>query len=217
MRVQVGKKQAELSGDELHARAAGFAEVLIDLGTGDGRFVYDFAGAHPDTLCVGVDAVGEAMRELSLKATRKPARGGRANALYVVAAVESLPPELRGLATRVTVNFPWGSLLRALVEPDAAVLAGVRALLRPGGRLTALINLSVLEDRPYAERLRLPDVTAEHVENILRPGWRAAGLDIDEWRELLPGDIPRTTWGQHLTRASGRKTALLSARAAASG
>src|SRR5205823_11623707 len=115
---------------------------------------------------------------------------------------ESLPPALRGLATQVTINFPWGSLLRGVVEPDAALLAGARTLLRGGGRLVALVNLSVIEDRPYAERLRLPEVTAEHVELALRPAYRAAGLEIEEWRELAPGDVPhRTTWGQHLTRA----------------
>jgi 16S rRNA (adenine(1408)-N(1))-methyltransferase len=209
MRLQVGKKQTEMPADELRARAAAFAAVHVDLGTGDGRFVNDLAGERPDTLCIGVDAVGEAMREQSHKTTRK---GGPANALYVVAAVEALPPELRGLATGVSINFPWGSLLRAVVEPDAEVLAGVRALLRDDGRLTALVNLSVLEDRPYAERLGLPELGAAHIEQVLRPAWRAAGLELDEHRELSDDEIPRTSWGRHLTRASHRKTALLSAR-----
>jgi len=214
MRVQIGKKTADLSRPGLEARAAGYAQVLIDVGTGDGRFPYAWAAEHPDTLCIGVDAVGDAMREVSHRATRKPARGGRENVLFAVAAVEALPPELTGLATQVTVNFPWGSLLRAIVEPQPRVLAGLRALLREGGRWIGLINMSVLEDRPYAERLGLPEVTDSHVKAVLGPAYRAAGLEITGWREVAPEEIPhRTTWGQHLTHASQRKTNLREARA----
>lgn len=212
--VQVGKTSRPCDRGELLALIGGRARVLVDVGTGDGRFVYRWAGAHPDTFCVGVDAAADRMREVSHRASRKPARGGRPNALYVVAAAPTLPRELDGLADTVSVNFPWGSLLAALARPDPAALAALRRLMKPGGELIALLNQSVFDDDAYAARLGLPPLTDARVDEVLRPAWLAAGLEIRASR-VLEGDLPhQTSWGQHLTLASGRRTRLIEATAA---
>ena len=49
------------------------------------------------------------------QARRKPARGGAPNALFIVAAAEALPEPLTGIADEITINYPWGSLLRIVV------------------------------------------------------------------------------------------------------
>ncbi|EYF04303.1 class I SAM-dependent methyltransferase [Chondromyces apiculatus] len=215
MRAQIGKTLVDLGPAELRARLEGHAHVLIDVGTGDGRFVYRWASANPDTLCIGIDAVGERMREVSHRASRKPARGGRPNALFIVASAQALPEELDGLADTLTINYPWSSLFTALVLPDPEVLAGLRRLVRPGAELVTLLNQSVLDDRPYAERLGLPPLTDERVEAELRPAYLAAGFELRENR-LLDGDAPhQTSWGQHLTLGSGRRTRLVTAQAVA--
>jgi 16S rRNA (adenine(1408)-N(1))-methyltransferase len=189
-----------------------YADVVVDLGTGDGKFVLREARARPDTLVVGVDALEEAMRESASRASRKPARGGVLNALFVAADATSPPAELAGRASLVTVNFPWGSLLRAVAEPRDEALREIVAMLRPGGRLVAYLNLSAAEDAAYAEKLELPSLDDEHIEQRLVPGWRAAGLEQVEWRRLGPGESPahRTSWGQRLVRGSGRETLLVS-------
>ncbi|WP_437596085.1 hypothetical protein [Sorangium sp. So ce590] len=137
----------------------------------------------------------------------------RPNALFVVASVQALPEELTGLAHTLTVNFPWASLLSALVLPEAPVIEALRRLVRPGGELIALLNQSVFDDRPYAARLGLPELSDAWVDDTLRPAYRAAGFEIRA-NELVEGDMPhQTSWGQHLTLASGRRTRLLTAEA----
>ncbi|AKT42034.1 class I SAM-dependent methyltransferase [Chondromyces crocatus] len=213
MRTQIGKNQLDIARDELLARLEGHSRVLVDVGTGDGRFVYRWASAHPETLCIGLDAVGERMREVSHRASRKPARGGRPNALFVVASAQALPEELTGLADLISINYPWSSLFSALVLPDPVVLAGLRRVARPGAELLLLLNQSVLDDRPYAERLGLPPLSEERIESELRPAYLAAGFTLLEHR-LLEGDAPhQTSWGQHLTLGSGRRTRLVTAQA----
>jgi 16S rRNA (adenine(1408)-N(1))-methyltransferase len=64
------------------------------------------AAAQPDRLVIGVDANAAGMAEAARRAAAKPSRGGLPNALFVVAAVEALPPELTGLAYLVTCHFP---------------------------------------------------------------------------------------------------------------
>jgi 16S rRNA (adenine(1408)-N(1))-methyltransferase len=79
---------------------------MIDLGTGDGRFVLAAAAAHPERLVVGIDASAAAMAEASRRAAANPRRGGLPNALFVVAGAEVLPPELDGSADWLTAWFP---------------------------------------------------------------------------------------------------------------
>ena len=45
-----------------------------------------------------VDAVAAAMADSSRRASRSVARGGQANAIFILAAVERLPVELTGFA-----------------------------------------------------------------------------------------------------------------------
>jgi 16S rRNA (adenine(1408)-N(1))-methyltransferase len=91
------------------------------------------------------------MAEASRRATRSARKGGPGNTLFVLAAAESLPCELEGLVDAITVHFPWGSLLRGLLEPEPRILAGVSRLLRPGGELSLLISLT---ERDHTAGLR---------------------------------------------------------------
>ena len=84
------------------------------------------------------------MRRLSWRAERKASRGGASNAVFVRAAVASLPRALTGIADEVTVNYPWGSLLRAIVAPDRAVLRRIAGVGRPGAALRVRVNESAL-------------------------------------------------------------------------
>src|SRR5262245_64561053 len=79
------------------------------------------------------------MAELSRRAARPERKGGRPNALFILAAAEALPAELTGLADAVEVRFPWGSLLRGVLGADEGVAAGVVGLLKPGGGLEMLL------------------------------------------------------------------------------
>ena len=187
-------------------------DVHVDLGTGDGKFVLRAARAEPDVLHIGVDALEEPMAESIRRASSKPARGGVPNARFMVADAMLPPASLRGRAGLVTVNYPWGSLLRAVAEPEPAGLAAIVGLLRPGGRLVAVLNASAAEDGAYAERLELPPLDGDHLREVVIPGWSDAGLVDLECHALAAGEDPpyRTSWGQRLVRGSGRETVVVS-------
>ena len=159
-----------------------------------------------------MDAVPDAMRQVSHKTTVKLQRGGVSNALFVWASVESLPPELQEIASEITINYPWGSLLHALVAPDLTILKGIARLARSGASLTILINISVFENHDYRQKLGLPELSLERAKTILVPRYRDVGIDV-RCVKILDQAVPnRTTWGQKLTRGSGsRRTLLLEA------
>jgi 16S rRNA (adenine(1408)-N(1))-methyltransferase len=97
------------------------------------------ARREPGALVIGIDASATAMAESSLRAARASRKGGLPNALFVVAAAERPPDELRATAAEVTVLFPWGSLLRGALAlengVDAATLTRCPRRNRPGPRL----------------------------------------------------------------------------------
>jgi 16S rRNA (adenine(1408)-N(1))-methyltransferase len=129
-----GKRCVAVDRARLLRQLDGYAEVTIDLGTGDGRYVRQIARDRPENFAIGVDACRENLREVSRRAPD--------NALYLIADALALPADLSGLATRITINFPWGSLLRGLLCGDAGLLTGLRTIARPSSGATLDVRLN---------------------------------------------------------------------------
>jgi 16S rRNA (adenine(1408)-N(1))-methyltransferase len=208
LRVGRGKESFPLADDEFESLASDYEDVVIDLGTGDGRFVLRTARERPQSLVIGIDPVQDAMADVARRSSAKPSRGGVPNALFLVASAEALPTVLSSKASLVSVNYPWGSLLRTLVLPDPEGMRALVGLLQPGGRLIALLNASVTDDRDYGERLGLPPLEDAHLDERLVPGWQESGLEAVSWHRLEPDEEPshHTTWGRRLVRGSNRST-----------
>ena len=123
-------------------------------------------------LFVGVDAIADNLRDASRRASP--------NSLFGRLALEDAPGELSGLADRLTVLFPWGSLLRALSLPDGDGLSRLRAICRPGAEVRFLFELD--SDPRVLER------------RYLEAGFALAGrrISVEEARALP------TTWAKKL-------------------
>ena len=115
--------------------------VAIDLGTGDGRFVYQSACLNPGRFYIGIDASPQPLEKISEKTFRKPTKGGLPNVMFVQAAAEALPPELDGVADEVHIHFPWASLLRAVATGDPVVLENLRRICAPGALVEIVLGL----------------------------------------------------------------------------
>jgi 16S rRNA (adenine(1408)-N(1))-methyltransferase len=186
--------------------------VIVDLGTGDGRAALAAAGSDPTALVLAIDADAASMADASRRAARAPARGGRPNALFVVAAAERLPPELTGLADEVRILFPWGSLLRGVLGREPAVAVGIAALLAPGGAVSAVVSIAA---RDRIDGLTAIDAGAldDIAKRLAGDGLRIAGArpatpeevraTHSSWgRRLLAGDPTRPIWCLRLGAAT---------------
>jgi 16S rRNA (adenine(1408)-N(1))-methyltransferase len=190
--------------------------VIIDLGTGDGSFVYQSAQRHPERFYIGIDAQAGALEKISEKIQRKPEKGGLPNVLFIQAAVESLPAELDGVADEVHVHFPWGSLLRGVAAGDSTVLQNLRRICAPGAWLEVVIALDTKRDHAEIARLRLDPLTPEYLDDVLIPRYRAASFEVLEHGVLPPSERPQlhTTWARRLRDSANRSMTFLIARAA---
>jgi 16S rRNA (adenine(1408)-N(1))-methyltransferase len=193
--------------------------VIIDVGTGDGLFVYQSARQNPEKFFIGVDANPRPLEKVSERIHRKPAKGGLPNALFVQAAVEDLPSELDGVADEVLVHFPWGSLLRATATGDQEVLTNLRQICSPGALLKVVIGLDPDRDRSEVERLGLPPTSLSYIDSALVPRYREADFEVLE-RGLLPAsdwEKLQTSWAKRLRGRSNRSVFYIIARVCAVG
>jgi 16S rRNA (adenine(1408)-N(1))-methyltransferase len=189
--------------------------VIVDIGTGDGRFVYQSARQNPNKFYIGIDPNVRPLEKISEKIHRKPSKGGSPNVLFVQAAVEDLPPELDGVANEVHVHFPWGSLLRAFAVGDVDVLRNVRRICAPEALLEVVLGIDPARDKSEIARLGLPALTDDYVANQLVGRYRSASFEIFEhgamsaaqWAEL------ETSWARRLQKNDNRSVVYLIARA----
>jgi len=180
---------------------------VIDIGTGDGRFVSAMASRHPDKFFIGVDANVKPLEKPSMKATRKPAKGGLKNALFVQAAVEDLPAEFDGVADEIHIHFPWGSLLGAVATGDAPVLNSIRRIASHDCTLEIVFGIDQKRDRSELERLKIPEITPIYLHSYLIPKYFDAGF-----RYVRAGRISRdeasmigTSWSKRLSQNDERE------------
>ena len=141
------------------------------------------------------------MADASRRAARRRDKGGLPNARFVVAAAEALPPELGGRVDQLTIQFPWGSLLRGTLALDDAVATGIARLLAEGASATALVAPSPrdgLADVPPPAVLIRTACLAE-----LRARWRRQGLEVVEVTEATVHEVDatRSTWARRLRAA----------------
>ena len=174
--------------------------VVIDIGTGNGRFVSTAASENPNKFFIGIDANAKPLEKPSMKATRKPNKGGLPNAMFVQAAVEDLPEELNGVADEIHIHFPWGSLLRAVATGDEEIIKSLRRICAPGCLLEIVIGIDPERDKNEVERLGVPELTPVFLHSYLVPKYKAAGFDLLDCEMLTNAEWSQleTSWAKRL-------------------
>ena len=197
MEMITGKSTCEINEVEFKHRIENYARVSVDIGTGDGQFVLHLARSEPRGFHIGIDACRE---NLIQSARRAPA-----NALFIIANALCLPGKLAKMAGRVTINFPWGSLLEGLLVPQANLLEGLVGLAIPGAALEVRLNAGALAEagldlaegsRQVQTALELAGFQIDQVRHIDSPGLRACP----------------TTWAKRLAFGRSPEAVLLSGK-----
>jgi 16S rRNA (adenine(1408)-N(1))-methyltransferase len=178
-----GKASLNLDLTDLYARLANYNRIILDLGTGDGKFAFCHADKFPDHFVIGVDSCRENLREHS--------RAKLPNLLYIIANAQVLPQELHGLVSHITINFPWGSLLESLLDGDVRLLRGLEFVAGSSSALDIRLNGGALAEQGWS----LED-GAEHIfENLTSAGWHLRKPQILDSRALRT--FP-STWAKRL-------------------
>ncbi len=183
MEIIRGKHASFLDASGLAERLSGTHMVHIDIGTGDGRFVQHVAQADSSRFVIGIDACRENLQDVSRRAP--------ANALFVIANAQALPEELSALASHISINFPWGSLLAGLLSADEGLLHGLARIGQPNARLDVRLNGGALAEQGWS----LEDGAARIHDVLAACGFRMATASALSSGELK---IFPTTWAKRI-------------------
>jgi hypothetical protein len=148
----------------------------------------------------GIDPNHAGLIESSRRAAKVP------NVKYVLGGWEDLPGPFAGRAERITVVFPWGSLLRAAMLCEPGFAERVRTTLEQGGELAVVTAIDSDADAGELARLGLEGSSAESQAER----WQAAGFDV--CLDSLPADHAyQTTWWRKTRQRPGRVPMLMTA------
>jgi 16S rRNA (adenine(1408)-N(1))-methyltransferase len=178
-----GKHTYTLDATDFAARLPGYQQIVMDMGTGDGRYVAYVARRFPERFVIGIDTCRENLQQVSRKSLP--------NALYVIANAEALPVELSGLASHITVNFPWGSLLTGLLTSGSKVIENMGMIARPEATLEIWLNSSALQKE---------GLSLEQGGAMVQQALRMSGFDVKP-PVMLDAEALRhypTTWAKRL-------------------
>jgi 16S rRNA (adenine(1408)-N(1))-methyltransferase len=143
------------SPNELRPWFEMYDDVHIDLGTGDGAYPLHLARATPDMAIVGIDTC--------LDNLSKAARRGLPNLRFVACDATKPPVILHGVATSISINFPFGSLLRTLMDGEIQSRQRLLAVAGPGACIEIRVNGSA------AKKLGLPlSLVYERLQQLAR-------------------------------------------------
>lgn len=181
--------------------------IIIDIGTGDGKFVYELAKNNPDKFVIGIDASHAGLIEKSQKIYKKKSKGGLLNALFVLAPVEDLPDEINGIANQIFINFPWGSLLAGLVKVDEITWSEIKKLCKEGTIIDLIFGYDPIQDAKEIKRLGLPDLDLDYIKFQMIPKLSELGFGKKELREINNEDLKDypSSWSKKLGFGKERK------------
>ena len=167
------------------------------MGAGDGGYVLHRARTEPNTFAIAIDANPDALASGAWRAKRARI----ANAAFIVEGVERFPSELAGLADEVTVHFPWGSLLRGLVQGSSAVIGPLAGLMKSGAQLRVLLSA--------AGRDGFAEVTPSLIASQ-RARYAEEGLHLveAEWASNAVVAESRSAWAKRLAVGRARRAVI---------
>lgn len=174
---------------------ADFKKTIMDIGTGDGRFVYKNAAANPDILYIGIDPSNQ-MEAYIKKANRKHLK----NVRFITASVENLPQEFENSIDEINIILPWGTLLQYTVTADHTILRQIRNLLKQSGILKMVLGYAQETEPNETERLGLPEINGEQIKNVITPQYENSGFMLKSWHPLERRELKNfeTTWCKKL-------------------
>ncbi|WIV11840.1 hypothetical protein [Proteiniborus sp. MB09-C3] len=207
MKILVGNQIIEINKYEFKNIVKQYNSVAIDIGTGDGQFIYKRAKSNAGELYIGVDSSIDNMRKYSIKTTKKPSKGGLNNILFVVGNVDDLPNEMTATADKITINLPWGSLRDGLVKGEEIVLSNIKKISKVKAEIDICVTYSTKYEKREIHERELPILSIDFIKTHLKKQYMAYGINIEDayiWDNNMLKSLD-TKWAKKLAYGKERE------------
>jgi predicted RNA methylase len=181
--------------------------IIVDIGAGDGEFVYTLARENPDRFIIGIDPHHQGLAKTSARIYKKPAKGGLKNALFVLGSIETLPAELNGIANQVFINFPWAGLLAGLLKADTTAWGAIKRICLPGAIIDLLFSYDRLVESSGFRKAGLPDIDDAYLKTVTIPAVEKIGFRVLDINAVSAEDIKQypSRWAKKLSFGRDRQ------------
>jgi len=200
LRILINKKIIE--SNNLNKLFEQYKIINIDLGTGNGKLVYDLALKNPDTFFIGIDPTASNLFEYSKKIQKHKIK----NIIYVISSIENINDDLNNLADKVYINFPWGSLLEGIVKDMPEILNKISSLGKSDAEFNFTFAYSSLHEPAEIQKRQLPILSSDYLLSDLKDIYLKANLEIETCVDLTPTEINvfGTLWSKKLFLGKSR-------------
>lgn len=178
MRILKGNKINEIHDTEFENIIKQYKSLVIDIGTGEGEFVYKKAKQDQEVMYIGIDASAASMQEYSVKSAKKPEKGGLSNIMYVACNAEDLPDALSDTADKIFINLPWGSLRDGIIKGEHSILDGIRKIAKKNAALEICVSYCDIYEKQEIENRQLPALNLSYLNDILKNKYKIYGIHM---------------------------------------
>jgi 16S rRNA (adenine(1408)-N(1))-methyltransferase len=178
-----------------------FEKKFLDIGTGDGRYIYKNALENPKNLYIGIDPAKN-LEDYQRQINRKRLK----NAQLIQSSIENYDPKVENFFDEISIILPWGNLLKYCVTVDKDFFQRISRWLKPGGELKVIFGFNEELEEKETKRLNLRDLNEKEVEFLKENYSTLPNLQMTKFENVFYLDLEtiETTWAKKLKFGANR-------------
>lgn len=175
-------------------------KTILDIGTGDGRYVYKRALTEPNSLVIGVDPSPN-FKEFQREINRKKLL----NAYLLQESVETLELPINAF-DEILIILPWGSLLKKIVSLDLNFMELLSQALKNKGKLHVVFGFHTEFEKTETQRLELHNLEETGGGFLKDSLSKIPLLSLTSFQTISKRDLSKfdTTWARKLSFGQDR-------------
>lgn len=178
-----------------------FQKKFLDIGTGDGRYVYKKALENPSNLYLGIDPaknIEEYQREINRKRLK--------NAVLIQSSIENYNPDYLDYFDEISIILPWGNLLKYCVTVDLDFFAKVCKWLKPNGDIKIIFGFNEELEEKQTKKLNLKNLNDKEIEFLKNNYSKIPNLKLVSFENVfyLNLETIETSWAKKLKHGADR-------------
>jgi len=167
---------------------------ILDIGTGDGRFIYKSAVLNPKNLYIGIEPsvnFKEYQREINRKKLT--------NATLINSSIESFEVTDK-FFDQIFIHLPWGILLKHVVTVDKEIFKKLNKMLKKGGEIEIIFGYDPKLEKSETNRLSLKELNLKELGFLKEKYSKIPGLELKHFQLISNKDLKdkQTSWSKKL-------------------
>ncbi len=202
MRILKSGKEIQITDEEFLNKINSYNKVIIDLGTGQGSFVYFNALENKDCFYIGLDSCRESMKKYAIKQFKNKVE----NLIYVIMNAQNIDKVLGNKCSEVYINLPWGSLLQGIFNEDLGIINSISKIAKSGCKINICFSYDEKFEKNEIEKRALPELNEEYFENQFKHIYNKHNIVIENIEYIVKDKLTFISkWMKVLTESKSRK------------